>query len=280
MSMYRSLGAAVFILVTGSLAKVEAHPAEPNTGSVAAESRGITATVTTGTAVNQHDDHADHETIRFEIGGRNPRVLFIITKDCERCDSELARLRKAGGAFERMQAKGWIIGESDDGHLQIIDRDQIPEIVEQLNVREYPTVAAIDNGEIVRSFKEGCTTPLDAWTFGWLIKGVSERPAGPISEKARVETTNHYRLRGNHWTIDGNSNPKREVLISHLRGANHAYGIAANWQIETWSYEELRSLHDDLHEREMADNPQLYYGYSNANSSGVQFGAGRKAAGR
>lgn len=79
----------------------------------------------------------------------------------------------------------------------------------------------------------------------------------------------------------GDFNPKRDVLVSHLRSPSHAHGIAANWKVETWSYEELRSLHDDLHERELANNPQFYSsGSQSTGSSGTQFGAGRKALGR
>ena len=107
---------------------------------------------------------------------RSTRVLFITSKGCERCEKELARLRKPGGEFDIMKSLGWKIGEEPSNHIQIIDRDEIPEIVQKLKVREYPTVACIENAEIVRSFKDGCTTPLDSWTFGWLIS-VKKRTA-------------------------------------------------------------------------------------------------------
>jgi hypothetical protein len=165
-------------------------------------------------------------------GERNPRVLFITSKDCARCDSELARLRRAGGDFEKMQAIGWKIGEGADNHLQIVDQEAIPELIAKLDVREFPTVACISAGEIVRSFKSGCTTPLDAWTFGFLAKGVDERPAGSVSEAARVETTGHYPLRGNHWSIDEDWNPSKEKVVSHLRGPTHGHQILKNWEIK------------------------------------------------
>jgi hypothetical protein len=103
-----------------------------------------------------------------------------------------------------------------------------------------------------------------------------------------VKTTNSYPLRGNHWSIEGDSNPSTEKLISHLRGPNHGHQIAANQTIETWSYEELRSLHDDLHEREIANGTApasygsaSYYSGSQSMSSGAnQFSAGRKMLGR
>jgi hypothetical protein len=175
---------------------------------------------------------------------------MITTKGCERCDQELTRLRKPGGEFDVMKKLGWKIGEAETDHIQIVDREQVPQFVEQLKVREYPTVAAIENGEIVRSFKDGCTTPLDSWTFGWLLKGYSERPQTSVPEAARVETTGNYRLRGNHWTLEGDPNPSKQVVVNHLRGPNHGHASGAYGAIENWSYEELRSLHDDLHERE------------------------------
>ncbi len=206
----------------------------------------------------------------------NPRVLFITSKDCARCETELSRLRRAGGDFEKMQGQGWKIGAGADSHLQIVDREAIAELVEKLGVREYPTVACVSEGEIVRSFKSGCTTPLDAWTFGFLAKGIDERPPGSVSEATRVETTGHYPLRGNHWSIDEDWNPTREKVVSHLRGPTHGHQILKNYEIERWSYEELRSLHDNLHEREMGG---VSYSGRSAPASDP-FGAGRKLSGR
>jgi hypothetical protein len=216
---------------------------------------------------------------------RNPRVLFIVEKDCERCEKELARLERSGGDFEAMRSRGWKIGDGPENHVQIVDRESVFDLIDGLEFREYPTVVCIDRGEIVRSFKEGCTTPLDAWTFGFLLKGENERPKGSISESARVKTTNSYPLRGNHWSIEGDSNPSTEKLITHLRGPNHGHQIAASQTIETWSYEELRSLHDDLHEREIANgtapasmsySSNSYSGSQSMSSGANQFSAGRK----
>lgn len=214
---------------------------------------------------------------------RNPRVLFITKKGCERCARELARLRRSGGDFAGMQVAGWKIGEGPENHLQLIDRDALPDFLAEVEFKEYPTVLCISDGEIVRSFKDGCTTPLDAWTFGFLLKGKNERPAGSIPEAARVETTGSYRLRGNHWSVDGDWSPTRATVVSHLRGPNHGSQIQANWAIENWSYEELRSLHDDLHEREMANSPAGSYSSGDtrpASSSSGGFGADRKFNGR
>ena len=213
---------------------------------------------------------------------RSTRILFITAKDCEQCAQELARLRKAGGEFEAMVSRGWKIGEGPNNHLQIVERDAIPELVVQLKVREYPTVACISNGEIIRSFKDGCSTPLDAWTFGWLIKGEWERPKAVVPEAIRVKSTGSYPLRGNHWSVEGDLNPSREKIMSHLRGP-HGSQIAANYAIDGWSYEELRSLHDDIHEREGggAAAAGYYSGYYEAPQprGANQFSAGRKMSG-
>jgi hypothetical protein len=203
------------------------------------------------------------------------RVLFIVVKDCARCDKELDRLRRPRGDFENMRARGWKIGVGPENHLQIVEVDMIPDLIQQLDVHEYPVVACISNGRIVRSFKSGCTTPLDAWTFGFLAKGVDERPADSVPEAAHVETTHHWPLRGNHWSIDDDWSPNREKVVQHLRGPNHGHQIRSTWDIESWSFEELRSLHDDLHEREMG-------GVSTTTRSqpNNQFSATRKINGR
>jgi hypothetical protein len=214
---------------------------------------------------------------------RNPRVLFIVDKDCDRCDEELARLRRPGGEFEAMQARGWKIGESPDNHVQIVDREDVPDFVRQLEIREFPTVACVGEKEIVRSFKDGCTTPLDAWTFGWLLKGENERPRAAVLEPARVKTTGSYPLRGNHWSVEGEWNPPQERVVSHLRGPNHVSQLAASWNIEAWSYEELRSLHDDLHERELASgvvsSASFTFRSQPAPRGADNFSAGRKMLG-
>lgn len=209
---------------------------------------------------------------------RNPRVLFITSPDEPVCDKELARLRAPGGDFSRLQSVGWKIGAGPENHLQIVDRAAIPELVAQLEIQHYPTVACVNGDRIVRSFQAGCTTPLDMWTFGWLAKGIDERPSSSTPEAARVETTGNYPLRGNHWSVDGDWSPARETVINHLRGPAHARYLLASQEIEKWSYEELRSLHDNLHETYgggVSASAQRAKSSSNANS----FSASRKILG-
>jgi len=158
-----------------------------------------------------------------------------------------------------MRAAGWTIGTGPDKLVQIVDREEVAELVEKMDTHEFTAVACIDHGEVVRYFRSGCTTPLDAWTFGFLAKGINERPKGAVLETARVESTGSYPLRGNHWSVEGDWSPTRDKVITHLRGPNHYWQLTAAWKIDDWSLEELRSLHDDLHER-----------YDTGSSSGSQ----------
>lgn len=208
---------------------------------------------------------------------RNPRVLFITSRDVPQCEQELARLRAPDGDFAKLRSVGWKIGPGPENHLQIVEHAAIPELIGQLNVREFPTVACVDHGEIVRSFQSGCTTPLDMWTFGWLAKGVDERPASSVPEAVRAETTGHFPLRGNHWSVDGDWSPSRERVVGHLRGPAHARYLLASWDVESWAYEELRSLHDHLHE---TYGGGVSASRSKSSSSANQFSAGRKITGR
>ncbi len=207
---------------------------------------------------------------------RNLRVLFITDKGCEKCDAELKRLRQPDGEFESMRAIGWKIGETPDNHIQIVDRAEVPEFAELLNDRELPSVICVENGEVLRYFKHGCTTPLDAWTFGWLMKGLNERPKPAVPEKIEVETTGHYPLRGNHWSVDGDFDPSHAKVVAHLRNEFHSPQLMTEWKIDEWSVEELRSLHDELHERYGGGVVSTGVGQP-AQQTGVgQFGAGRK----
>lgn len=232
-----------------------------------------------GAAFDEEDIPADATSPANGYPGRNPRVMLITDLSSPSCQRELERLRKPAGEFAGMEARGWKIGAGAENHIQIVERDQFPELLKQLGTTEFPVVACISDGQIVRSFKDGCSTPLDAWTFGWLLKGINERPKAPIPEAIRVATTGSYPLRGNHWTVDGDSNPSKETLVSHLRSATHVNYLDASWKIEDWSTEELRSLHDDLHERYGPASPTAGVPTSNS-SSATQFSGNRKALGK
>jgi len=184
----------------------------------------------------------------------NKRILIVITPTADRSRQEMARLEAARGPLEVLKKNGWKVGPAPSDHIQIVDRTkpvatELQPIVAKLPASDGPVVVCIEDGEIARSFQKGCTTPLDQWTFGWLMTGNDDRPIDFIPEAVTVATTGNYRLRGNHWSVDGDWNPSRETVVRHLR-ASHSNGVQAGWKIETWSIEELRSLHDDIHDRE------------------------------
>ncbi len=113
------------------------------------------------------------------------KVLFITSKDSPDCDKVLGKLMRPNGDFEKMRAAGWKIGKGPGNQLQIVDKDEVPDLMKQLGKQEFPTVASVDkSGEVVRYFRFGCTTPLDMWTFGFLAKGIDERPAGFVMDQA------------------------------------------------------------------------------------------------
>src|SRR5262249_7639078 len=61
-------------------------------------------------------------------------------------------------------------------------------------------------------------------------------------------TSGNYPLRGNHWSVEDYWNPRRWRVLAHLRGPGHPELFPPAGPIETWGYEELPSLHDDLPE--------------------------------
>lgn len=182
------------------------------------------------------------------------RILVVFEPQSERSRTEMAKLNAPGGTLEILKKRGWKVGEDAASHIRLVDRTkpidpELQPILAQLPVGDGPVVVAIEGTEIARSFKRGCTTPLDPWTFGWLMTGNDDRPVDFIPEPIKVATTGNYRLRGNHWSIEGDWNPTQASVARHLR-TSHSNGIPAGAKIEVWSIEELRSLHDDIHDRE------------------------------
>jgi hypothetical protein len=94
-----------------------------------------------------------------------------------------------------------------------------------------------------------------------------------------VEWTGNFPLRGNHWSIDGDFAPARTTLLAHLRGPVHGPQIRATWAIESWSYEELRSVHDYLHEIEMGGVTPMMFARPTRAPSNSLGSASRKTLG-
>ncbi len=254
----------VFVLVVSSNIKLasavdtsndtssrrDAKQAVAQPAAVSASATSASAAATKDTSTAKTDDKAANDKVAFPEKALPAKVLFITAKNSPDCDKVLGKLNWPNGDFDKMRAAGWKIGKGPGNQLQIVDKDEVPDLVKQLGKQEYPAVASVDkNGEVVRYFRFGCTTPLDMWTFGFLAKGIDERPAGFVMEAAKVEWTGHYPLRGNHWSVEGDWNPTKDETVAHLHGPNHQSQLQPEWHIEDWSLEELRSLHDDLHEK-------------------------------
>lgn len=76
---------------------------------------------------------------------------------------------------------------------------------------------------------------------------VTISPDGSVAATApvvRQAVRSGYPVRGSHWTYPGNS---RASLIHHLQTGEHAGKFSRAW-LDSLSYQELLSLHDDDHE--------------------------------
>lgn len=239
-----SLRLEVLLLVSLTSFAAAAPPSAPQAD------RGVISSSPTHRAGGVHGDaatdlfHAEDEPHYPDL-----QVLFIMNWRHPGAEAELRRLEEIGGVFERLRDRGWKVGIAETDNLRIVSDDQVRPLVDRLKFQRYPAVVAVHDGDVIRSFQDGCTTPLDEYTFEWMRNGVSNRPADAPLLTATVPWSGTYPLRGSHWSVDGSYSPTQEHLLRHLRGANHRHLIPADWAIETWSYEELRSLHDDLHER-------------------------------
>jgi len=191
------------------------------------------------------------------------QLLLIVDSACQACDKLLIELEPE---FQPMRAANWKIDRGADAHIRIINKQDAVAMLkmsdQEAGAMQLPNLLAVHKGEVVRYFKSGCSTPIDRWTFDWMFTGIDKRPAPPPIQKITVATTGHYPLRGGHWSVDGDWHPSREKVLYHLRSAAHGAQLRPEWQLEVWTREELRSLHDNLHEL-------VEYGRTNVYSSRV-----------
>ena len=189
------------------------------------------------------------------------QVLIVVQPDCENCDQLLGEVEND---FEAMRGNGWKIGSAAGDHVRIVEQAEVTELRAEIEKPTFPQVLAVRDGKVLRSFTSGCSTPLDMWTFDWLMTGLERRPVPPPIEPVTVPTSGNYPLRGGHWSVDYDWHPSRDRVLRHLRGPNHARQIRANWYLETWTVEELKSLHDNLHELDEYGNTVVYSNFINA----------------
>jgi len=68
------------------------------------------------------------------------------------------------------------------------------------------------------------------------------------SEKATQPAVSYRSQWPPVWSVNGNRNPSRSYLLSHLRSnANHRGKFWQSWPLESWTREQLAALHDDDH---------------------------------
>jgi hypothetical protein len=113
---------------------------------------------------------------------RNLQVLLIMSWKHPGAEAELRRLESVDGAFERLRKVGWRVGLKPDDHLRIVTDDEVRELVTKLDLKSFPSVVALHDGEVIRSFRSGCTTPLDEYTFEWMRSGVSGPYGGVVGQ--------------------------------------------------------------------------------------------------
>lgn len=172
------------------------------------------------------------------------RVIFFTADWCIECrtikQNELPKLEK----------KGWSIGENSSAQIQVVDIDDNPELWRKHGSQPdgLPQFVCVYDGQVVRSLRAGCATPMDAWGIGWTYFGMDERPT-PKREPVTADSNGVYPVRGSWWSVEGVWNADRGYVINHLlTSSNHTRLQQYADQIRKLSRVEAHSLHSDDHE--------------------------------
>jgi len=181
-------------------------------------------------------------TLRY-LRYREPRLLFVNSLESDWSQQELLRLQQPQAAFEMLQGRGWRIGTAANQHLQLINAEERPDVVGRYGAADFPWVGCLQRGRIVRVYNRRAKAPLDAWSLSWLLSGEDRRPASGESSP----TVAGYPVTRSHWIVNGDHAPIQEVVLQHLETPLHRNRVPSAWDLGTWTYPELRSLHDDLH---------------------------------
>ena len=177
------------------------------------------------------------------------QVLFFTAEWCAACkvikNIELKALKDAG----------WRVGEAETDAVRVIDIEKNPNLWKQYGSEEdgLPQFVCIYDGEVIRSLRSGCSTPMDAYGISWTFKGVDERPE-PKRLPVTVDNNGEYPIRGNWWSVEGNWNASRREVIKHLlESPNHRELRPYGSMIKRMSRAEAHSLHSDHHEGRVLD---------------------------
>lgn len=85
-----------------------------------------------GEAENLQDEEADEADDESD-----PRILFFTAPWCGPCQQIKRRI------FPVMIEAGWRISAREDGHIQIVDGDHLPELAARYRVTTYPTFIVV-----------------------------------------------------------------------------------------------------------------------------------------
>ena len=110
---------------------------------LAADETAVVAGRTGASSASQSTDEPLAGKANAHPRGQNPRVLFIVSRDCPECDGKWLDCGGQGPTSKRCALRGWKIGPAAENHLQIVDREAIPQLIEQFKPEHFPTVACL-----------------------------------------------------------------------------------------------------------------------------------------
>lgn len=153
--------------------------------------------------------------------------------------------------FPLLREVGWAVSEDESAQVRIVDVKRNPDLWQRYGSEKdgLPQFVTVYDGEVIRSLRKGCATPMDQWGVGWLYHGVDERPE-PKRERVTADSNGIYPVRGSWWSVEGHWNASKSYVIHHLlTSPNHTRLRPYADQIRRLSRVEAHSLHSDDHER-------------------------------
>lgn len=102
----------------------------------------------------------------FSMGAdvRSTRTLFFTAVWCPPCKSVKEK------SFPTLKAAGWTIGSEPSNHVQVIDADENPDLMEEFEVKTLPTWVRVRGGKVLEQ-RSGL---MDGRTAGFWMRGETE----------------------------------------------------------------------------------------------------------